>query len=237
MRVVLILPSTVAMNLTVLEAETAIRRKYATNARMMTVAVVLAACMLLTGCEYAIPVSISRNARKTQATLNRETASGILLKYLAANDEHGGLIGYECESVGDETWWMARGTPTLTRVTDGIVSFDAGPDTEFKKFKETGKSMSLPHQDATPSWFVNSKFEINLATVRGVVFWDPVHTPNMPHERMVDLQWSNREDAGVRRPPGTRSGTLTLLVHEGNNDELIAALRFFAPAATFTAAR
>jgi hypothetical protein len=223
-------------NVTAIEADT--RLSYATTARIVTIAVLFAVFMLLTGCEYAIPVSISRNARKIQTTLNLETASGILQKYVAANDEHGGLSAYDYESVGNEWVWMARGTPTLATVIDGVVTFEAGPDKDFKKFKKPGKSMNLPSEDATPSWFANSKFEIRLTNVRGVVFWDRVHSiPNKPRERIVDLQWSDPEDTRARRPPGARSGTLTLHVQEGNNDELIAALRYFAPTATFTAAR
>jgi hypothetical protein len=207
---------------------------------MVPIAVVFAVSMLLTGCEYAMPLHISRNVRKMQATLNPETASAILQKYLAANAEHSGVIGFDYESDGNEWLWMARGAPTLVTVIDGIVSFEAGAHKDFKKFKRPGNSINLRSEDMTPSWFANSRFEVSLATVRGVVFWDPVHSPrNMPHEIQVDLQWSDPEEIGTRRPfpPGTRSGTLSLYLHKGNNDEFIAGLRYFAPGATFTAAR
>ena len=205
---------------------------------MVTIATVFTVSILLTACEYAIPMHISRNAGKIQRTLNPETASRILQKYLAANDNRGGLIGFDYESVGNEWLWTASGTPTQVTVTDGMVAFEAGSNKEFKKFKRPEKSVNLPHEDATPSWFVNSRFEISLTNVRGVVFWDPVHSPrNMPREIQVDLQWSDPEDTGFRSPPGAQRGTLSLYLQEGNNDEFIAALRYFASAATFTAAR
>jgi hypothetical protein len=227
-------------NVTVLQSEQGARLSSARTATMVPIAVVFALSMLLTGCEYAMPLHISRNVRKMQATLNPETASAILQKYLAANAEHSGVIGFDYQSDGNEWLWMARGAPTLVTVADGIVKFEAGADKEFKKLKEPGQSINLLYKDATPSWFVNSKFEISLATVRGVVFWDPVHSPrNVPHEIQVDLQWSDPEEIGTRRPfpPGTRSGKLSLYLHKENNDEFIAALRYFAPGATFTAAR
>jgi len=204
---------------------------------MVTIAVVVAAFMLLAGCEDAGPLSISGNAKKIQATLDRKTASAILQKYLVANEDQGGLIGYFYHSVGDAWVWMAHGTPTQATVTDGIVRFEASSDT-FKSFKDKGKNTRLPY-DATPSWFVSSKFEIDLTIVRGVVFWDPVHTyGNLPRGRVVDLLWSDPEDhSDGHQPPGAISGALTIHIREGNADELIAAIRYFAPTAHLTAAR
>lgn len=222
-------------NLPTVEAET--RRVCAKTARIVALAVAFVASMLLTGCEYAIPMHISRNAGKIQATLNSETASAILQKYLTANDERSGLIGFDYQSVGNGWLWAASGMPTLLTVTDGIVRFEAGSRKDFQKIKRTGKNRTL-FKNATPLWFVNSNFEISLTTVRGVVFWDPVHAvPNRSRARIVDLQWSDCEDAVVRPPSCATSGTLSLYLREGNNDEFIAALRYFAPSATFTAAR
>ena len=80
------------------------------------------------------------------------------------------------------------------------------------------------------------KIRDNLTTVKGVVLWAPVHSlSNMPHGRLVELQWGDLEDAAPVR--GTQRGTLTLHVQPGNVDELIAALRYFAPKANFIVAR
>lgn len=226
-------------NKTVPEAKAVTCRSCAATTRVVTIVVVFAVSMLLSGCEYAIPLSISRHARKIQATLNQESASSILQKYLAGDDGHG-LIGFDYESDGNEWLWLARGgKPIRVTVAEGVVAFEAAPGKDFKRFKKSGKRMNLPYEDVTPSWFANSKFEISLRTVRGVVFWDRGPIPNMPRERTVELQWSDPELdwSDPRRPPGARSGTLTLHVQEGNNDELIAALRYFSPTATFTAAR
>ena len=206
---------------------------------MVVFAVAFAVSMLLTGCEYAITLGISRNADKIQATLNPDTASAILQKYLTANDEHSGLIGFDYQSFGDDWLWTAKGMPTMLTVTDGIVRFEAGSGKDFQKIERTGKGRRLFNDSATPLWFVNSKFEINLKNVHGAVFWDPVHAiPNRPHARIVDLQWSDCENADVQLPPACEtSGTLSLYLHEGNNDEFIAALTYYAPIARFTAAR
>lgn len=198
---------------------------------------IFAISTLLTGCEYAIPVSISRHARHLQATLGPETASGILQGYLAGSKDHRGLIGYEYKTIGDRWLWIAAGTPLNASIKDGLLVFEADPATDFKRVQRFAKSGYFGNENRPPAWFESSRFEINLATLRGVVFWDPVHSSTIaPRGRLVELQWRD-PDVTDARPRETRRGTLTLHVQIGNTDDLIAALKYFAPNATFTAAR
>lgn len=189
----------------------------------------LVAMCALSGCEYAIGVNLSGRSRTILAKLDDKSANEIVRKNLAATPGQLGFHAFDFESLRNQTEFQIAGEPTNVSLVGSVIHFKAGPNSEHRLHRQHG---SVADDDPKPIWFTRSEYEFDLTKVDYVVLWDPIHLKQ-------GMRTGPDIELSLDHPSSTPDGqhSIWVQVASTNVQEFMAALKYWSPGVTFTAAR
>ena len=190
--------------------------------------VALVGIFWLVGCEYAFQVGLSRKAKAVLAGLDRESASEIVRKNLAATHRQLGFHGFHFHTFqNDKEFFEIFGAPTEVSLIGTVLHFKRGPES---RIETNWRPTSGSGGDVVPGWFVTSEYEFDLTKLDHVMLWEPVY---------FSKEMRSGFDMELRLYPPSSDDTASvwLLIARENVPEVTAALKYLSPRITFTAAR